>query len=102
MNDLFTRTLVGLQTSRMTRLIITTARFLEFDYQGHPIGSVSPTQHTHVGQIKVNNKKVMCQKSMKLPAMFEQNPPQTLDQTAAKQIQIKRCQSLTLSPNSRS
>ena len=58
---------VGQQRSRMTRLIIITARrflaskyqfqlaILEFRYLGHRIGSFSPAQHTHVGQIKINH-----------------------------------------------
>ena len=69
MNDLLTIIKVGQQRSRMTRLIIITARrflasknqfqlaILEFDYLGHQIGSFSPAQHTYnyVGQIKVNH-----------------------------------------------
>ena len=31
----------------------------------------------------------MCQMSMKLPAMFDQNPPHTLDKIVAKQIPVK-------------
>ena len=67
-NDLLTIIKVGQQRSRMTRLIIITARsflanknqfqlaILEFGDLGHRIGSFSPTQHTHcVGQIKVNH-----------------------------------------------
>ena len=59
---------VGQQRSRMTRLIIITARrflasknqfqlaILEFGYLGHRIGSFTPAQHTHyVGQVKVNH-----------------------------------------------
>ena len=31
----------------------------------------------------------MCQMSMKLPAMFDQDPPHTLDQRVAKHIPMK-------------
>ena len=67
MNDLLMIIKVGQQRSRMTRLIIITARkflacknqlqlaILEFGYLGHQIGSFSPIQHTHEGQIKVNH-----------------------------------------------
>ena len=56
--------------------------------------------YANVGQLKVNNNKVMCQMSMKLLAMFDQNPPHTLDKTVKKLITIKkRSQSLTLTPN---
>ena len=41
----------------------------------------------------------MGQMSMKLPAMFDQNPPHTLDQIVAKHIPIKLSQTLTLSQN---
>ena len=59
---------------------------LEF---GHQIASFSSTQHTHVGQIKVNHNKVMCQMSMKLHAMFDQNPPHTFDYIVAEHIPMK-------------
>ena len=60
MNDLLTIIKVGQQRSRMTRLIIITARrflasknqyqlaILEFGYLGHRIGSFRITQHTHM------------------------------------------------------
>ena len=59
MNDLLTIIKVGQQRSKMTRLIIITARFLasknqcqlailEFGYLGHQIASFSPAQHTHM------------------------------------------------------
>ena len=60
MNDLLTIIKVGQQRSRMTRLIIITARsclesknqfqlaVLEFGYLGHRIASFSSTQHTHM------------------------------------------------------
>ena len=38
----------------------------------------------------------MCQMSMKLPAMFDQNPPYTLDQIVAKQIPLKMISNLEL------
>ena len=42
----------------------------------------------------------MCQMSMKLPAMFDQNPPHTFDLIVKKLIKTKkRSQSLTLTPN---
>ena len=42
----------------------------------------------------------MCQMSMKLPAMFDQNPPHTFDKIVKKLITTKKCsQSLTLTPN---
>ena len=76
----------------MTRLIIITAvRFLacknqiqlvilEFGDLGHQTGSFGPgTVYTNVGQLKINNNRVMHQKCMKLPVMFDQNPPHTFD-----------------------
>ena len=78
----------------MTRLIIITAvRFLpcknqiqllilEFGDLGHQTGRFGPIQFTqNVGQLRVNNNRVMCQMSMKLPAMFDQNPTHTLEKT---------------------
>ena len=42
----------------------------------------------------------MCQMSMKLPAMFDQNPPHTFDKIVEKTRNYKKCpQSLTLTPN---
>ena len=56
--------------------------------------------YANVGQLKVNNNRVMCQMSMKLPAMFDQNPPHTFDKIVKKLITTKkRSQSLTLTPN---
>ena len=40
----------------------------------------------------------MCQMSMKLPAMFDQNPPNTFDKIVKKLITTKNA-SLTLTPN---
>ena len=40
----------------------------------------------------------MYQMSMKLPAMFDQNPPHTLDQTVAKHIPMKMISNLDLEP----
>ena len=60
MNDLPTIIIVGQHRSRMTRLIIITARrflagknqiqlpILEFGYLGHRIASFSSIQHTHI------------------------------------------------------
>ena len=74
--------------SRMTRLIIPSPKsfmasknqfqlaILEFGYLGHRIGSFSPTQHKH--------------KSVKLPAIFDQNPPKALGQIVAKHIPMKK------------
>ena len=103
MNDLCMITEVGQQRSRMTRLIITTARrflasknqfqlaILVFGYLGHRLESFSPKQHTHtyVGQIKVNYNKVICQMSMKLHSMFDQKSPHTRTQIEAKHIPVK-------------
>ena len=62
-NDLLRIIKVGQQRSRITRLIIITARrflasknqfqlaMLEFGYLGHQMGSFSPAQHTHM-QVK--------------------------------------------------
>ena len=36
-----------------------------------------------------NNNRVMCQMSMKLPAMFDQNPPHTFDKIVKKLINTK-------------
>ena len=93
----------------MTRLIIITAvKFLacrnqiqlvilEFGDLGHHFPF---TVYANVGQLKVNNNKVMCQMSMKLLAMFDQNPPHTLDKIVKKcKTTKKRSQSLTLTPN---
>ena len=43
----------------------------------------------------------MCPRSMKVPAMFDQNPPHTFDKIGKKPITTKkkRSQSLTLGPN---
>ena len=53
--------------------------FLEFGDLDHQTGSFSPTQFMieDVGQLKVNNNRIMYQMSIKLPAMFDQNPPHT-------------------------
>ena len=45
----------------------------------------------------------MCQMSMKLPDMFDQNPPNTIDKIVAKHIPIKKqsqtSTSVTNNPN---
>ena len=42
----------------------------------------------------------MCHMSMKLPAMFDENPPHTFDKILKKhKITKKRSQSLTFTPN---
>ena len=42
----------------------------------------------------------MCQMSIKLPAMFDPNPPHTFDKILKKLITTKKCsKSLTLTPN---
>ena len=42
----------------------------------------------------------MCQMSMKLPDMFNQNPPHTFDKIVKKNHNNKKCsQSLILNPN---
>ena len=42
----------------------------------------------------------MCQMSMKLPAMFDQNPTHTFDRIVKKLITTKKLsQSVTLTPN---
>ena len=43
----------------------------------------------NVGQLKVNNNRVMCQMSMKLPAMFDQIPPHNFDKIVKKLITTK-------------
>ena len=93
----------------MTRLtIITAVRFLacknqiqlvilEFGDLGHQTGSFV---YANIGQLKVNNNRVMCQMSVKLPAMFDQTPPHTFGKIVNKPITSKkRYQSLTLTPN---
>ena len=82
----------------MTRLIIITAvRFLacknqiqpeilEFGDIGHQTGSLALYSLCKCRSIKVNNNRVMCQMSMKLPAMFDQNPPHTFDKIVKKLI----------------
>ena len=69
----------------------------EFGDIGHGIGSFSHTQYyASEGQLKVNNNGLMCQMSMKLPAMLEQNSPLNFDKEVEKQ---QKCsQNLTLSP----
>ena len=47
------------------------------------------TVYANVGQLKVNNNRVMCQMSMKLPAMFDQNPPHTFHKIVKKLITTK-------------
>ena len=87
----------------MTRLIIITAvKFLacknqiqlvilEFGDLGHQTGSFGPTLvYANVGQLKVNNNRVMWQMSMKLPAMFDQNHPDTFDKIVKKLITTKK------------
>ena len=84
---------VGQQRSRMTRLFIITARFLTISgvwLSRPPNRKFQPyTTYTYVGQIKVNHNKVMCQMPMKLPAIFDQNPPHTFNQIVAKHIPMK-------------
>ena len=57
---------------------------LEFGDLGYQTGSFSSTVYANVGQLKVNNNRVM-----KLPAMFDQNPPHNLDQIVAKHVPMK-------------
>ena len=57
---------------------------LEFGDLDHRTGL-----HTDVGQLKINNIEVMCQMSMKLSAMFEQNPPHAFDKIVEKHITTK-------------
>ena len=78
----------------MTRLIIITAvRFLASKNQiqlviledgdfSHQTGSF--TVYANVGQTKVNNNRIMCQMSIKLPGMFDQNPSHTFDKMVKK------------------
>ena len=47
------------------------------------------TVYANVGQLKVNNNRVMCQMSMKIPAMFDQNPPHTFDKIVKKLLTTK-------------
>ena len=101
MNALITITEVGQQRSRMTRLIIITAvKFLacknqiqlvilEFGDLGHQTEVLALNNLRKLGQLKVNNNRVMCQKSMKLSAMFDQNPPHTFDKIVKKLITTK-------------
>ena len=66
----------------------------------YQIGSFSLTQFTqnNVDQLKVSNNRVMCQMSVKLPAVFDQNPPQTFDKIVKKQITTKTLSKLDLEP----
>ena len=92
-------------------IIITVVRFLacknqiqlvilEFGDLGHQTGIFDPTVYANVGQLKVHNNRVMSQVSMKLPTMFDQNPPHTFDKIVKKLIPTKkRSRSLTLFPN---
>ena len=80
----------------MTRLIIiTVVRFLACKNQIQLVILVPNRKfwpyivYTNVGQLKVNNNRVMCQMSMKLPAMFDQNPPHTFDKIVKKLITTK-------------
>ena len=52
--------------------------------------------YANVGQLKVNNNRVMCQMSMKLPAMFDQNPPHTFSQNSEKTHNYKKLSKLDL------
>ena len=93
LNDLFMIAEDGQQKSRLTRLNINIAgRFfasknkiqlaiLESGGLGYRIGSFSSTD---VGQLKV-----MCQISLKLPAMFDQNLPHNFDKILEKHITTK-------------
>ena len=47
------------------------------------------TVYANVGQLKISNNRVMCQMSMKLPAMFRQNPPHTFDKIVKKLLTTK-------------
>ena len=49
----------------------------------------SYTIYENIGQLKVNNNRVMWQISMKLPAMFDQNHPHTFDKIVKKLITTK-------------
>ena len=82
-------------------IIITAVRFLacknliqllisEFRDLGSPNRKFWPyTVYANVGQLKVNNNRVRCQMSMKLPAMFDQNPPHTFEKIVKKLITTK-------------
>ena len=109
MNDLLTIIEVGQPRSRMTRLIIiTAARFLasknqiqlvilEFGDLGEKNWKFQLyTVYANVGQIKVNNNRVICQMSMKLPAMFDQNYPDTFDEIVKKLITTETLSKLDL------
>ena len=85
----------------MTSLIIITAvRFLksknkiqlvneEFHDLGYQTGSFSLHSLRNVGQLKIRNYRDMGQMSLKLPAMFDQNPPHTFDKIVEKLITAK-------------
>ena len=45
--------------------------------------------YANVSQLKVNNNRVMCQMSIKLPARFDQNLPHTKDKIVKKLITTK-------------
>ena len=47
------------------------------------------TVYANVDQLKVNNNRVICQMSMKLPAMFDQNAPHNFDKIVKKLITTK-------------
>ena len=80
---------MGQQRSTMTNQ--TQLVILEFDDLGHQTGSFNPSQfYANVGQLKVNNNMVICQMSIMLPAMFDQNPPHTFDKIVEKQITTKK------------
>ena len=50
----------------------------------------------NVSQLKVNNNSVMCQMSVKLPVVFDQNPPNTFDKIVKNHITTKTLSKLVL------
>ena len=57
------------------------------------------TVYAKVGQIKVNNNKVMCHLSKKLSDTFDQNPAYTLTKLGKTFSDEKRSQGLTFRAN---
>ena len=71
---------------------------LEFGDLGHPTEVLALYSLCKCRSIKVNNNRVICQMSMKLLAMLDQNPPHIFDKIVKKLVQQETLSKLDLDP----